>query len=136
MENNKVKVVKKQKIPTKIKEVECFLMFVNFYKCFIKNFSYIAKPLNKLKGKKELKQDEEHQKAFKELKEKITDQPILALSKREGKFKVKTNTSGHAIERVLSQKHEGKWKLITFLSRTMQAAERNITRNYWLQRRL
>ena len=63
MENNKAKVVKEWKTTTKIKEVECFLRFVNFYKCFIKNFSHIAKPLNKLKGKK----------TFKELKEKITN---------------------------------------------------------------
>ena len=48
------------------------LGFVNFYRHFIKNFCYTAKPLNKLKGKKEQKQKEEYQKAFKELKKKIT----------------------------------------------------------------
>jgi len=32
----------------------------------------MVKPLNKLKGKKEWKWEEEHQKAFEELKEKIT----------------------------------------------------------------
>jgi len=53
METNKVKAVKKWKTPTKIKEVESFLGFVNFYRQFIKNFSYTAKSLNKLKGKKE-----------------------------------------------------------------------------------
>ena len=35
------------------------------------------------------------------------------------------DASGHAIGRVLSQKQEGKWKPIAFLSRTMQLAERN-----------
>ena len=53
METDKVKAVKKWKTPTKIKEVESFLRFANFYKQFIKNFSYTARPLNKLKGKKE-----------------------------------------------------------------------------------
>jgi len=38
---------------------------------------------------------------------------------------VETNISGHAIEGVLSQEQEGKWKPITFLSRTMQPAEQN-----------
>ena len=33
--------------------------------------------------------------------------------------------SGHAIGGVLSQEQEGKWKLIVFLSRTMQPAKRN-----------
>ena len=35
--------------------MESFLRFANFYRQFIKNFSYIAKLLNKLKGKKEWK---------------------------------------------------------------------------------
>ena len=62
---------------------------------------------------------------FEELKEKITSQPVLALLRREGKFRVETDASGHAIGGVLSQEQEGKWKPITFLSRTMQPAERN-----------
>jgi len=33
--------------------------------------------------------------------------------------------SGYAIGGVLSQEKDGKWKLIAFLSRTMQLAERN-----------
>ena len=72
MEADKVKAVKKQKTPTKIKEVESFLEFANFYRQFIKNFSYITKPLNELKGKKEWKQEKKQQEVFKELKEKIT----------------------------------------------------------------
>ena len=72
MENDKIKAVKKWSIPTKIKEMESFLGFTNFYQRFIKNFSYMARLLNKLNGKKEWKWTEEHQKAFEELKEKIT----------------------------------------------------------------
>ena len=52
METDKVKAVREWKIPTKTKEVESFLEFANFYRQFIKNFSYIARLLNKLKGKK------------------------------------------------------------------------------------
>jgi len=39
---------------------------------------------------------------FEELKEKITSQPVLLLSRREGKFRVEMDMSGHAIEGVLS----------------------------------
>jgi len=53
METDKVKAVKEWKTPTKIKEVESFLVFANFYRQFIKNFSHMAKPLNELKDKKE-----------------------------------------------------------------------------------
>ena len=81
--------------------------------------------MNELKGKKEWKWEKEHQEAFEELKEKITSQPVLSLLRREGKFRVKMDASGHAIGGVLSQEQDGKWKPIAFLSRTMQAAERN-----------
>jgi len=125
MEQEKKKAVKKWKTPTRIKDVECFLGFANFYWQFIHNFSHTARPLNELKGKKEWKWEEEYQKAFEELKEKITSQPVLSLPRREGKFRVETDASGHAIGGVLSQEQEGKWKPIAFLSRTMQPAEQN-----------
>ena len=85
----------------------------------------MAKPLNELKGKKEWKWEEEHQKVFKELKEKITSQLVLSLPRRERKFRVETDVLGHAIEGVLFQEQDGKWKPIAFLLRTMQSAERN-----------
>ena len=72
MENNKTKTIKKQKTPINVKEVESLLEFANFYRYFIKNFSHIVKPLNELKGKKDWKWEEKHQKAFDKLKEKIT----------------------------------------------------------------
>jgi len=103
-----IKVVKEWKTPGKVKDVESFLGFANFYRHFIQNFSHIAKPLNELKGKKEWKWEEEHQKAFEELKERITSQPVLALPRREGKFRVETDALGHAIGGVLSQEQEGK----------------------------
>jgi len=109
----------------KVKDVESFLGFVNFYKNFIQNFSHMAKLLNKLKGKKEWTWNKEHQKALEELKEKITSQLVLSIPKREEKFRVETHASEHTIGEVLSQEQEGKWKLIAFLSRTMQPAERN-----------
>jgi len=108
IETNKVKAVKEWKTPTKIKEVESFLGFANFYRQFIKNFSYMAKPLNELKGKKKWKWRKEQQEAFEELKEKVTSQLVLILLKREGKFWVETDASGHVIGGVLSQEQDSK----------------------------
>jgi len=125
MEQEKIKAVKEWKTLTRIKNVESFLGFANFYQQFIQNFSHTAKPLNKLKDKKDWKWEEKHQKGFKKLKEKITSQLVLLLPRREGKFRVETDASGHAIGEVLFQEQDGKWKPIAFLSRTMQPAERN-----------
>ena len=125
IKQEKIKAVNEWKMPTRVKDVENFLGFANFYRHFIQNFSHTTKPLNKLKGKKEWKWKEKHQRAFEELKEKITSQPVLALPRREGKFRVETDASGHAIGGVLSQEQEGKWKPIAFLSRTIQPVERN-----------
>jgi len=79
--------------------------------------------LNELKGKKEWKWEKKHQEAFEELKEKIMSQLVLSLPRREGKFRVETDASGHAIGGVLSQEQDGKWRPIAFLSRTMQTVE-------------
>ena len=68
MENNKTKTIKEWKTPINIKEVESFLEFANFYRCFIKNFSHIIE----LKGKEDWKWEEKHQKIFDKMKEKIT----------------------------------------------------------------
>jgi len=108
MEQEKIKAVKEWKMPMKVKDIESFLGFANFYQCFIQNFSPIVRPLNELKGKKEWKWNEEHQKAFKELKDKITSQLVLFLPKREEKFQVEMDTSEHAIGGVLFQEQEGK----------------------------
>ena len=72
MEQEKIKAVKEWKTLTKIKDIESFLGFANFYRRFIQNFSHTAKPSNKLKGKKEWEWKEEYQQAFNKLKDKIT----------------------------------------------------------------
>ena len=55
IEQEKVKAVKKWKTSIRIKDIESFLRFANFYQRFIQNFSHTAKPLNELKGKKDWK---------------------------------------------------------------------------------
>jgi len=55
MEQEKIKAVKEWKMPMKVKDVESFLRFANFYQHFIQNFSHTTRPLNELKGKKEWK---------------------------------------------------------------------------------
>ena len=53
IEQEKIKAVKEWKILMKVKDVESFLGFMNFYRRFIQNFSHMARLLNELKEKKE-----------------------------------------------------------------------------------
>ena len=66
------------------------------------------RPLNELKGKKEWSWTEEHQKAFKKLKDKITNQLVLFFPRRKDKFRVEIDALGHTIGGVLSQEQERK----------------------------
>ena len=102
IEQEKIKAVMEWKTPTRVKDIESFLGFVNFYRRFIQNFSHTAKPVNELKEKKEWTWTEVHQEAFEELKIKKTSQLVLSLPKREGKFKVEIDASEYTIGGILS----------------------------------
>src|ERR1700677_221570 len=63
--------------PKKVKEVQAFLGFANFYRRFLKDFAKIATPLNRLTQKdQEWKWDEDEELAFNDLKKRITSEPI------------------------------------------------------------
>jgi len=47
MEQEKIIAVKEWKTPTKVKDMESFLRFANFYQCFIQNFSVVATTYHK-----------------------------------------------------------------------------------------
>jgi hypothetical protein len=45
MDPAKVSAVQQYPVPSKVKEVQAFLGFCNFYRCFVKDYSTIARPL-------------------------------------------------------------------------------------------
>src|SRR5260370_39118839 len=104
MEEEKINAVKNWKTPTTVKQVESFLGFANFYRRFIKDFSTIAAPLNKLKKEeREWKWGERQQTAFEAIKQAITNQPVLALPKAFGQFRVKEDASNYGTAEALLQ---------------------------------
>ena len=60
-------------MPKKLKELQSFLGFCNFYRRFIKDYSKIAKLLNQLTGKEEWKWGAEQQDAFNTLRRVIME---------------------------------------------------------------
>jgi len=80
MEEEKVKGVLKWPTPKYVKDVQKFLGLVNYYRQFIKGFASVARPLHDM-VKKDKKWDwtEKQEKAFKELKERFTKEPVLAV---------------------------------------------------------
>ncbi|GKD25367.1 hypothetical protein Tco_1231581 [Tanacetum coccineum] len=74
----KIDVISKLPPPNNIKGIRSFLGHAGFYRRFIKDFSKIARPLTKLLEKDTpFKFDDECQKAFKSLKEKLTCAPVI-----------------------------------------------------------
>jgi len=73
--------------PTKVKDVQSFIGFVNFYRRFIRNFSEIAHPLHALTRKsKNWSWGTAEQQAFDVLKNAITSTPTLAFPSESGLF--------------------------------------------------
>lgn len=84
------------------------------YRKFVKDYSKIAKPLYDLtKQNKKWLWTDDCQRAFEELKSRLTSAPIFAYPNLEEE------------EAVLSQKQDGKERVIDYGSRTLNKPERN-----------
>ena len=112
--------------PKKLKEVQAFMGFANFYRRFIKNFSEIARPLNNLAKKNTpWKWEEEQQRAFMELKKKFTEEPILWMPDPKKQYRIECDVSNYATGAILSQQHENNWLPVAYQSKSFNETERN-----------
>jgi hypothetical protein len=127
MDPVKIAGIKNWPIPTKVKDVRSFLGFCNFYRPFIRGFAHLARPLNELTRKDaEWSWEDRQQKAFDELKRRVTTEPVLAHPVLTDPFELEVDASGFAMGAVLLQKKEdGKKHPIAYYSKTLSAAERN-----------
>ncbi|GKF91644.1 putative reverse transcriptase domain-containing protein, partial [Tanacetum coccineum] len=90
----KIEAVKNWTSPTTPTEVCQFLGLAGYYRRFIEGFSKIAKPLTKLTQKNNnYTWGEEQESAFPLLKQKIYEEPILALPKGSNDFVVYCDAS-------------------------------------------
>ena len=125
MDPAKVEAVHDWPIPNNKREVQQFIGFCNYYRRFILGFSAIARPLHRLTGNVPWEWTEECTQAFETLKQRICDQPVLAVPDDEGQFRIEADSSNFANGAILSQLTNGKWHPIAFRSRSLTPTERN-----------
>jgi hypothetical protein len=89
-----VAVVVEWKRPSSVSEIRSFLGLAGYYRCFVPNFSSIAKPLTRLLEKGVLfVWSIDCEVSYQTLKSKLVDAPILALPKSGKRFTVYTDAS-------------------------------------------
>ncbi|GJZ18900.1 reverse transcriptase domain-containing protein [Tanacetum coccineum] len=105
-----------------------FLGHAGFYRRFIKDFSKIARPLTKLLEKYTPSEfDDECQKAFDLLKEKLTCAPVIVSPNMNLPFELMCDASDFAVGVVLGQKDGKNFHPIYFASKTLNPAQQKYT---------
>ena len=130
IEVDKAKVELISKFPSLInaKTVRQFLGHSGFYRRFIRDFSKIAKLLNKLLEKDaKFEWDAECQQRFEELKAYLTTAPIVRAPDWHFPFEVMCDASDLVVGAVLGQRVEGKPYVVYYASKTLIEAQRNYT---------
>ncbi|KAJ8346470.1 hypothetical protein SKAU_G00278710 [Synaphobranchus kaupii] len=114
--------------PQNVSEVRQFVGLAAYYRRFVENFATIAKPLHELTQKyAHFNWTDECQKAFEELKSRLTSAPVLGYPLDSGELFLNTDASDWGIGAVLSQVQGGKERVLAYGSRRLSATEQNCT---------
>lgn len=122
----KIKAIRDYPQPRSVRDIRSFVGLASYYRRHIPNFAAIAKPLTMLTRKDvEFKWGTSQEEAFRELKAKLSTEPLLSYPDFSLPFIVTTDASQEAVGAVLSQKINGEEKPVAYCSRQLNAAERN-----------
>jgi len=93
--------------PTRLHDVQAFLGFCNFYRCFIHNYSTIACPLFDL-AKKDMpfQWGAPQETSFRVLIGAFTSAPVLMLPNHDRPFRLITDASDFTLGAILEQPDE------------------------------
>jgi hypothetical protein len=118
----KVEAVLKWERPTNVTEIWSFLGLTRYYRRFIEGFATIASPLTKLTCKKvRFVWSEDCEASFRELKERLSFAPMLALPSGAKGFVVYSDASKRGLGCVLMQHG----RVIAYTSRQLKLHEVN-----------
>lgn len=136
--SDNVKAILEYQIPMTLFVLRSFLGLASFYRCFVKGFASIAKPLTELlKGdngkigtnhskKIAIELNTEKLKAFDKLKQILSSEDVLLTYPDFSKpFDLRTDASSSGLGAVLSQAG----RPITMISRTLRDREKNFATN-------
>jgi len=113
----KIRCVMDYPIPRNSKEIKSFLGLSGYYRRFIPDYGKIAKPLTSLLKKDvEFKWSDLCQKAFEDLKNALTHEPLLQYPDFNKTFNLTCDARNYAIKCVLSQGPIGKALPIAYSS--------------------
>ena len=126
MSSDKIKTILDWPTPRKVKDVQSFLGFANFYRRFIPHYSDITVPLTRLTRKSApWAWTEQCQTAFDSLKSAFTSAPILVQWDPDAPVIVETDASDYALGAILSIISDNEVHPVAFHSRTFSSTELN-----------
>jgi RNase H-like domain found in reverse transcriptase len=127
MDPAKVKVIQDWPEPQKVKDIQSFLGFADFYRRYIHNYSNIIVPLTCLTQKNTPWNFAESFKlAFLTLKQAFISAPVLTHYKPGCLLVIETDASNYALAAILSQVESNREiYLVTYLSQTFSDTELN-----------
>ena len=104
MHQEKINAVDAMKLPTKVKELQMFLGFVNYFANYIPFYTWITKPLYRLLTKDAIWMwDPIHQEAYELCKLALKSAPILGHPQDRKGYQLYTDASDFGIGAVLQQ---------------------------------
>ena len=122
----KIEAIEKLPSPSSVKGIRSFLGHAGFYRRFIKDFSWIAKPLSSLLVQgTPFDFDEQCVQAFSILKDRLVSVPIVVAPDWELPFELMCDASDHAIRAVLGKKRERIFQVIHYARRTLNDTRLN-----------
>ena len=116
-------------------QVRSFQGLVGYYSRFIKGFSNIAAPLNRLLEKNKLFEwTAECTAAYEKLKAVLLQQPVVAYPDFTVPLRLYTDSSNVGLGAILAQQQDGKVRIICCASRTLSKFKQNdsVTKKEWL----